>query len=106
VDPDPDPAIFLIDLQDANKKLIKKKFFCLLLFDGTITLFFNDKNSDRSHKTIGSKISYYFCLLISGSGAGAGSIPLTNGSGSRRPKNTWIRFRIRNTGREDKKVLL
>jgi hypothetical protein len=25
-----------------------------------------------------------------------GSIPLTNGSGSRRPKNTWIR--IRNTG--------
>ena len=29
-------------------------------------------------------------------GAGSGSIPLTNGSGSRRPKNIWIR--IRNTG--------
>ncbi len=29
---DPDPAIFVIDLQDANKKQIFKKFFCLLLF--------------------------------------------------------------------------
>ncbi len=28
VDPDPDPAIFVIDLQDANKK---HRFFCLLL---------------------------------------------------------------------------
>jgi hypothetical protein len=32
MDPDayPDPAIVAIDLQDANKKLIKKKKFCLL----------------------------------------------------------------------------
>ncbi len=39
--------------------------------------------------------SYYICLMIEGSGsrAGSGSIPLTNGSGW--PKNTWIR--IRNT---------
>jgi hypothetical protein len=37
-DADPDPAIFVIDLQDANKqKIIKKKFFCLLLFEGTFT---------------------------------------------------------------------
>jgi hypothetical protein len=35
-DADPDPAVFVIDLQDANKKLIfLKKFFCLLLFEGT-----------------------------------------------------------------------
>jgi hypothetical protein len=27
MDPDPDPAIFVIDLQDANKKLFKKKVF-------------------------------------------------------------------------------
>jgi hypothetical protein len=27
MDPDPDPAIFVIDLQDANKKVIKKKSF-------------------------------------------------------------------------------
>ncbi len=44
--------------------------------------------------------SYYFCMMIEGSGAGSGSgsIPLTSGSGSWRPKNTWIRWiRIRNT---------
>jgi hypothetical protein len=37
----------------------------------------------------------YICLMIEGSGSrtgsGSGSIPLTNGSGSGRPKNTWIR---------------
>jgi len=26
MDPDPDPAIFVVDLQDSNKKLIKKSF--------------------------------------------------------------------------------
>jgi hypothetical protein len=31
-DPDADPAIFVIDLQDANKKLIKKKVFMLITF--------------------------------------------------------------------------
>jgi hypothetical protein len=42
--------------------------------------------------------SYYFCLMIEGSGSG--SIPLNNGSGSRRLKNMWIRWiRIRNTVR-------
>ena len=35
--------------------------------------------------------SYYFCLMIEGSGAGYGSIPLTSGSGSGRPKYMWIR---------------
>ncbi len=49
--------------------------------------------------------SYYFCMVIEGSGSGF--IPLTSGSGSGswRPKNTWIRWiriririRIRNTG--------
>jgi hypothetical protein len=40
--------------------------------------------------------SYYFCMMIEGSG----SIPLTSGagSGSWRPKNMWIR--IRNTASE------
>ncbi len=41
---DPDPAIFVIGLQDANKKLIKKKFFRLLLVEGTFTSFFKDKS--------------------------------------------------------------
>jgi hypothetical protein len=35
---DPDPAIFVIDLQDANKStFFLKRFFCLLLFEGTFT---------------------------------------------------------------------
>ncbi len=37
-DSDPDPAIFVIDLQDDNKKTnFLKTFFCLLLFEGTFT---------------------------------------------------------------------
>jgi hypothetical protein len=43
MDPDSDPAIFVNDLQDANKKLIKNKKFCLLLLD-------HDK--DKSHKEV------------------------------------------------------
>jgi hypothetical protein len=75
MDPDPDSAIFVIDLQDANKKLILKKIFFLNLFKGTF-------------------LTIFALWYIKGSG----SIPLTNGSGSRRPKNIWIRrIRIRNT---------
>jgi hypothetical protein len=44
---DPDPAIFFIGFQDANKKPIKKSF-CLLLFEGTFTSLFKDKKSKRS----------------------------------------------------------
>jgi hypothetical protein len=41
---DPDPPLFVIDLQEDNKKqILLKKFFCLLLFDGTFTTFFEDK---------------------------------------------------------------
>jgi hypothetical protein len=50
---DPDPFIFIIDLQDANKKqILKKGFFCILLFEGTLASFFKDKKSKRSHKTV------------------------------------------------------
>jgi hypothetical protein len=52
---DPDPAIFVIYPQNANGKLLKK-FFCLLLFEGTFTSFFKDKKSKRSHKQIGIKV--------------------------------------------------
>jgi hypothetical protein len=35
---DPDPAIFVIDLQDVSKKLIFEHIFiCLLLFEATFT---------------------------------------------------------------------
>jgi|LakMenEpi03Aug12_release.lakeMendotaPanAssembly.Ray.scaffolds.fasta_scaffold3223439_1 hypothetical protein len=61
LDSDPDPDIFVTDLQDANKNKFKKKFFCFLLFEGTFTSFFKDKKSnERSHKTAGIKV----CLAI------------------------------------------
>jgi hypothetical protein len=59
MDPDagPDPSIFIINLQDAIKKLIFKiKFFCIILFEGTLTSLFKDKKSKRSHKTVKIKV--------------------------------------------------
>jgi hypothetical protein len=53
---DPDPAIFVIDLQEAIKKQIFHKIFCLLFFEGTLTSFFKDEKSKRSHKTVGIKV--------------------------------------------------
>jgi hypothetical protein len=51
-DLDPDAALFVIDLQDANKNYgnFLKMFFCLLLFDGTFTSFFNYKKSKKITK--------------------------------------------------------
>jgi hypothetical protein len=50
---DPDPAIFIIDLQDATTNF-KKQFSCLLLFEGTS--FFRNKKCKRSLKTVGNKV--------------------------------------------------
>jgi hypothetical protein len=52
------------------------------------------KIKKKPQNSINQGFSYYSCLMIEGSGSGFGSIPPTNGSGSRRPKNMWIR-RIR-----------
>jgi hypothetical protein len=50
-DPDSDPAIFVIDLQDATKKLIFcKKIFFILLFECKFTSFFRDKKPKRVTK--------------------------------------------------------
>ena len=52
-DADPDPAIFVIDLQDPKLKTnFEKKFFCLLLFEGAFTSFFKDKNRKQGFPTI------------------------------------------------------
>jgi hypothetical protein len=82
-----DPAIFVIDLQEATKNKFKKRtFFCLLLFEGKFTPFSTNKRSKRGHKTVRIKVFvYYICLMIDG--AGSGSTLLTNGSGSVRPRN-------------------
>jgi hypothetical protein len=49
-DADPDPFIFIVDLQDANKTLIKKKFFCILLFEGTLHHFTKIKSKKEVTK--------------------------------------------------------
>jgi hypothetical protein len=56
-DPDPDPTFFIIDLQDANKKLIYKKFFCILLFEGTFTK--DKKVKKKSQKSINQGFSFF-----------------------------------------------
>jgi hypothetical protein len=51
LDADLDPAIFIIDLQDANEKLIFLiQFFCILLFEGTFTSFIKDKSQKEVTK--------------------------------------------------------
>jgi hypothetical protein len=48
---DPDPAVFIIDLQYANKKTnFVKKVFCLLLFEGTFTSFSKIKSQKEVKK--------------------------------------------------------
>ncbi len=72
----------------------------MLLFEGTFTSFFIDKKSKSVTKNRIQGFSYYLFMMIEGYGSEsrAGSIPLTSGSGSGRPKkNTWIRW-IQNTG--------
>jgi hypothetical protein len=55
-DPDADPSIFITDLQDANKKLIKKiRFSCILLFKVPYIIF-KDKKSKRCHNTVENKV--------------------------------------------------
>jgi hypothetical protein len=56
-DADPDPAIFVIDLQEAHKKItLFLKFFCSLLFEGTFTSFFKDKTSKKVTLRMRSRI--------------------------------------------------
>jgi hypothetical protein len=62
MDPDPDPAIFVSDLQDINKKLF---FLLITLFEGTFTLFFKDKKIiQKLQNSRNQCVSYYFCLMI------------------------------------------
>ncbi len=95
---DPDPAI-VIDLQDATKKLIFNTNFSAYFFLKVhLHNFSKIKSQKESQNSRNQCYSYYFCMMIEGSGSG--SIPLTSRSGSGRPKNMWIRWiriRIRNT---------
>jgi hypothetical protein len=68
--------------------------FLLITFWRYIYINFSKiKSHKKSQNSRNQCFSYYFCLIIEGSGF------LTNGSGSGSPKNVWIlRIRIRNTG--------
>ncbi len=47
-----------------QKTNLKKKFFCLLLFEGTFTsFFFKDKKSKRSHETVRIKVFLTFHVV-------------------------------------------
>ncbi len=68
-DSDPDPTIFVIDIQGSNKTQFKKKFFCVLLMKLHLHHFSKIKSQKEVTKTVGIKVfSYYFCLIIEGSG--------------------------------------
>ncbi len=91
---DPDPAIFVRDLQDSSKNLIFYTIFSAYYFlKAHLHNFSKIKSQKESQNRRTQGFSYYFCMMIEGSGSG--SIPLTSGSGW--PKNMWIRIRIRNT---------
>jgi hypothetical protein len=57
MDPYPDPAIFVIDLQDASKKLIFNTIFSACYFlKVNFALFFKDKKLKRVTKVVGFKV--------------------------------------------------
>ncbi len=57
LDADPDPSIFITDLQDANKKTnLKKKDFLYITFLRYLYIIFKDKKSKRCHKTVEIKV--------------------------------------------------
>jgi hypothetical protein len=61
MDPDPDPAIFVIDLQDASKKLIVNKIFSASYF---LKVHFHHFSKIKSQKESQNRrnqgFSYYF----------------------------------------------
>jgi hypothetical protein len=99
-DSDPDPAIFVIDLQDASKKIIFNTIFSAHYFLKVhLDHFSKIKSQKESQNSRNQGFSYYLCMIIEGSGSGSIPLNIGAGSGSRRPKNMWIRWiRIRNTG--------
>ncbi len=82
---DPDPAIFVIDLQDANKKLIKKKVFSAYYFLKVhLHNFSKIKSPKEVTKQLESRFFLLFSLIIEESGSGAipdPAGPKTCGSG-------------------------
>jgi hypothetical protein len=82
-------VIFVLDLQDASKKRIFTTIFSAYYFLKVHFHHFSKiKSQKESQNSRNQGFSYYFCMMVEGSGSrkGSGSIPLTSGSGSGRPK--------------------
>ncbi len=88
-DSDPDPAIFVTDLQKTNLKSLSAYYFLKL----HLHHFSKIKSQKKSQNSKNQGFSYYFCMMIEESG-----------SRPTRPKNIRIRriwIRIRNTAPSD-----
>ncbi len=71
---DPDPAIFVLNLQDANKKTFFSVFLLITPWRYIYITLTIKKVAKVSQNSRNQSFSYYFCLMI-------------EGSGSKRPKN-------------------
>jgi hypothetical protein len=83
---DPDPAI-VIDLQDATKKLIfNANFSDYYSLKVHLHHFSKIKSRKESQNSRNQCYSYYFCMIIEGSGSRAGRIRMHT-------SDEWIRIR-------------
>ncbi len=57
---DPDPAIFVIDLQDASKKLIFSACYFLKVHSHYFSM---KKSQKKSQNSMIQVFSYYFCMM-------------------------------------------
>ncbi len=71
----------------AENKIFNTIFSAYYFLKVQLHHFSKIKSQKESQNSRNQGFSYYFCMMIEGSG----SIPLTSGSGSQRIKNMWIR---------------
>ncbi len=93
-DPDsaPDPALLTFKKpQQQQHQSIFRGFLAYYFLKVHLHHSSQINSQKNSQNSINQGVSYCFCLMM----RGTGSVPLTNGSGSRRPKN--LRIRIQNT---------
>ncbi len=89
-----DPSRWLMDplpFSSLTFKMPTKNLLLFFYFFYLLHHFSKIKSQKESQNSRNQGFSYYFCMMIEGSGSVSGSIPLTNASGSGKPKNKWIR---------------
>ncbi len=77
---------FIIDLQDANKKLIFKIAYAYYFLKVHLHNFSKIKSQKEVTKQQKSRFFLFLCLMIEGTGSGSITLTSGSGSGSRRPK--------------------